>query len=849
VLDKFSRTILGDRFSCTRLQEYRIAQYLVFSIISLSLAALTFALFVLLPIGEHYLALAVSLISLVYLANLALLRATGSLIITGRVFVLELCIAIFVLNFMYGSYPPEFYILSPTIILITTFILGKRWCVGVTALIIAEVLLMEYLRWGDPSLPENLLRPQTSQSLHLLISLPVALIITAMISWIFKDVSQRAEERLHSSERRLRMHVEQTQMAVIETDNAAIITAWNPAATLIFGYQAHEAIGKNVVKLLVAATHQAKVDALFDQLLHIPGVILNTNQNITKDGRIITCEWYNTPLMDENNRVIGKAAMALDITKRLQYEAELRQAKEQAEESTRAKSEFLARMSHEIRTPMNGVIGMTSLLLETELEAEQRDFVETIRSSGDSLLTIINEILDFSKIESGKMALETQPFNLYQGVEDALDLLAPQAAAKRLELAYLIEDRVPTQLIGDVARLRQVLVNLLANAIKFTENGEIYVHIDAEPLPDAGVELQFTVKDTGIGIPNDKIYTLFQSFSQIDDSMTRRFGGTGLGLAISKRLCELMGGMMWVHSIVGLGSTFYFTIQVGVATAPNPIAADAITPLIGRRVLVVDDNATNRRILQHYTSRWQMSATEAVDGQTALQLLRSGQQFDIALLDMQMPGMDGIALATEIRKLYSAQVLPLIMLTSLTSSAVRQQLNHLQFAGFLHKPIKPGDLHGLLVNHFQQAIAAKATTKPALIDTTLGQNHPLTILLAEDNVVNQKVILRILSRLGYRADAVANGLEAVEAVRRQPYDVVLMDVHMPEMDGLEATQLILQEHTSSRQPCVIAMTAAAMPADRARCIAAGMQDFLAKPIQLPELVTILQRCQVQPHLG
>ena len=848
MLDRFSRIILGDKFPYTHLQEYRIAQYLVLSISSLSLGLLAFALLVLLPSGQNYLALTVGLLGMLYMANLWLLRATGSLITTGRIFVIELCIAIFAFSYLYGNHPPEFYVLYPTIILITTFVLGKRWCIGVTALIIAEVLLMEYLRWIDHSLPENLLGQQTVQPLHILISLPITLIITAIISWLFKDVSQQAEERLHSSERRLRMHVEQTQMAVIETDNAAVITAWNPAATLIFGYQADEAIGKNAVDLLVVPDHQAKVGIVFDQLLHNPGVILNTNQNITKTGRIITCEWYNTPLVDENNRVIGKAAMALDITKRLQYETELRQAKEQAEESTRAKSEFLARMSHEIRTPMNGVIGMTSLLLETELEAEQRDFVETIRSSGDSLLTIINEILDFSKIESGKMALETQPFNLYQGVEDALDLLAPQAAAKRLELAYLIEDRVPTQLIGDVARLRQVLVNLLANAIKFTENGEIYVHIDAQPLADANVELQFTVKDTGMGIPNDKIYTLFQSFSQIDDSMTRRFGGTGLGLAISKRLCELMGGMMWVHSIVGLGSTFYFTIRVGVATELDAVPNDACNALAERRVLIVDDNATNRRILQQYTSRWQMVATEAVDGHTALQLLQSGQQFDIAILDMQMPGMDGIALATEIRKLYSAQVLPLVMLTSLTSSAVRQQLQHLQFAGFLHKPIKPADLHGLLVNYFRQATPAKATTKPALIDATLGQNHPLTILLAEDNMVNQKVILRILSRLGYRADAVANGLEAVEAVRRQAYDVVLMDVHMPEMDGLEATQLILQEHASSRQPRVIAMTAAAMPADRTRCIEVGMQDFLAKPIQLPELVTVLQRCQVQIDL-
>ncbi len=846
MLEKLSSMILGKTFSSDNLREARGVQYLVLSVGLISLALLILALCLLMPLGQTSLAIVIIIAAGIYLSNLWLLRLTGSLFVAGLVFVVEQCMIAFSLSYLYGGNRLEFYLWYPSIILIATFVLGKDWGLAVTGLLIVISLYLQKLVLSGYAFPANLLRSQAANSGSLIVSLPLALIIIALLGWLFENIRELAEARLQSSERQLRMHVEQTQLAVIETNNNNQITAWNPAAELIFGYRAEEVIGKNLVDLLVLPSERVTITDLLNCLLHTRDVILNSNQNVTKDGRIIVCDWYNTPLIDEHDMIIGKATMAVDVTKRKQYEEELRLAKEQAEGSTQAKSEFLARMSHEIRTPMNGVMGMTSLLLETELTSEQQDFVETIRNSSESLLTIINEILDFSKVEAGKMTLETQPFNLHQCVEDAVDLLVPQAAAKHLELAYLIEDLVPPLLIGDVTRLRQVLVNVVANAIKFTTTGEIYIHVEPKTRDGNQIEVQFTVQDTGIGIPDDKIYALFQSFSQIDDSITRKFGGTGLGLAISKRLCELMGGTMWVHSVVGQGSTFYFTIQVGIAVHQKFEPKDWPTVLGGRRVLLVDDNATNQRILKQHVMRWGMIAVEATTSVEALSLLKQGEQFDIALLDIVLPEMDGLTLAQEIRKLRTAEELPLVMLTSITGSNIRQRAENLNFAAFLYKPVKPNDLYDVLVNQLHKLPSIQpSSAKTVTLDAQLGQNHPLTILLVEDNLINQKVALRILARLGYRADAVANGREAVEAFQRRPYDVVLMDMHMPEMDGLEATRRILQEYTGERPSYIIAMTAAAMPADRARCIEAGMQAFLAKPIQLQELVNVLQQCHLQ----
>ena len=540
---------------------------------------------------------------------------------------------------------------------------------------------------------------------------------------------------------------------------------------------------------------------------------------------------------------------ALVVYARTSLEDALETTLAETDVAIKAKSEFLATMSHEIRTPMNGVIGMTSLLMDTDLTSEQKDYVQTIRISGDSLLTIINDILDFSKIEADRIELEEHPFDLRSTLEEAMDLIATKASAKGLELAYRISDDVPQAVIGDVTRLRQIVVNLLSNAVKFTEKGEVFLNVETRRTRDRRHELQFTVRDTGIGIPPDRIGRLFQSFSQVDSSTTRKFGGTGLGLAISKRLTELMGGTMWVESEVGQGSAFHFTLVVRSSASLVTKSLRGVQPeLAGRRLLIVDDNETNRKVLLAQAKNWGLQARAASSGAQALALLDEGTTFDLGVLDMQMPDMDGLELAKALRARPDTFDLPLAMLSSVGQRIETQGL----FSASLTKPIKQQQLFTILTDMVaeregRESVSAK-TAAPAegkkkkkgeLDESDLPA---LRILLAEDNAVNQKVALRILNRLGLQADVAANGLEAIKMLELSTYDVVLMDVQMPEMDGFEATAKINDEIPEERRPRIVAMTANAMSGDRERCLDAGMDDYISKPVRRKELLDAMLRC-------
>ncbi len=621
----------------------------------------------------------------------------------------------------------------------------------------------------------------------------------------------------------------------------------NPALARMYGY----ANTKELIEGLTRIDNQLYVDPRRrDDFIHemeVNGFVRFFESKIyRKDRSVIWISENARTVRNPDDSIAYYEGMVEDITERKRLESELLESKLAAEAANRAKSEFLANMSHEIRTPLNGVIGMTNLLLMSRLEAEQRTFAETIRVSGESLLIVVNDILDFSKIEAGKLDLEVVNFDLREAVDGIMDLLAVQAQNQGIELASFLDPHMTTHIRGDPGRLRQIINNLVGNAIKFTTRGEVVLSVTAQTETINEAVIRFEVRDTGIGIDAEAQARLFRAFSQADGSTTRRYGGTGLGLAISKRLVQLMHGTIGMTSQVGHGSTFWFQVEFG----KQPDQGEPVTPadLAGLRVLVVDDNATNREIMSRYARSWNMRATCASGGEEALKLLRDSavdDPYELVVLDMQMPEMDGLMLAREITKDAHIPTAHMVMLTSLGNDIEPELLKAAGIAACVLKPVQRARLLSRLIEvmagpvHKRAEQIAATGRLPKKYRLTPEKQEEIRIMVAEDNRVNQMVALNFLQKLGYRAKLAVNGREVLKVLEETPYDLILMDCQMPEMDGYEATRQI--RAGGGRQPRIIAMTANAMKGDEELCRAAGMDDYLSKPVHIEKLKEVIER--------
>ncbi|MDA8137473.1 MAG: response regulator [Desulfobacteraceae bacterium] len=669
---------------------------------------------------------------------------------------------------------------------------------------------------------------------------------------ISREVTDKieAQRALARSEEKYRTILENMEDSYFETDLKGRMTFFNAATGSVFGYTMEELASSDnrtymdpeSAKIVLQAYRRIYETGQPNRALQY--------QIVSKDGQHRYIESSVSLIRDSQGRAAGFRGITRDITERKAVELELAKAKEKAEAATKAKSEFLANMSHEIRTPMNGIIGMYNLLHGTALSVEQADFVKTGKESADRLLSVINDILDFSKMEAGKLDIENIDFDLRKTIDDLVMAPARQAHDKGLELVFKIDHEVPSLLMGDPGRLRQAVMNLLSNAIKFTQKGEVALFVSLEKEGEQQVALRFAVQDTGIGISKSDQKRLFRSFQQVDNSTTRRYGGTGLGLAITKRLADLMQGRMGMHSDVDKGSLFWFTAvfeKAAVAAQTPVVVPEAVR---AKRILIVDDSKTNLDILEGYLKQWGCGCDRATSGVMALTLMqavsKSGAPYDLVISDMLMPKMDGAELGRRIKADAALKGAILVMLTSQGLRGDAAEMKRIGFAAYLTKPVRPSQLYECLVTVLSRATQGYEQQKPQIITSyslSEAKRRNVRILLAEDNTINQKLALHLLGRFGFVTEAVPNGLEALNALSQKDYDLVLMDIQMPEMDGLEATRLIREQSSSVRNHHVpvVAMTAQASREDRDHCLKIGMNDYIAKPIHPEELLRVVEK--------